>query len=907
MELNTANIPSLRDAYRAVTNVSWETVTHTVGLVTLLGFIFVNRVRNYEHILRPDGTVTFPSADGWYHRRATVYTVENYPKTLDFDPYSGFDAGNQVGQFGTLFDQVLATIALVISGGDPSSSTIDLVLAFTPPVLAVLTALTVYWLSEAISNRWGGLVAVGVLALTPGLFLSHSMVGFIDHHIVETFLVSISLLCCVKFANRSVDGEFVPSEIRTSPLASPITWGVFAGLVNGLYLLVWPPGLLYLAILSVFLAAGIITEYLNGNEPFQFAFPGGVMMITSGLIAFPFTSSSTLSVTTLSLIQVLAPVSVGTGCLFLGYTARRAGQTPLRKSLYLTALAAVTSAVVGILAVAKPSVIDFFIQNSSRVFWFIGHEGGTEIAEANTLSNPFRFGFITYGFALIAATTGWILMAGELLTKRTGNSTRLLLTAFGLFMTSATITQPRFDYYLVIAVAVFTAYFIYKLYTLTRRALSKREVSAPVLKSRVAATGLAVLVLAPLVLSGAPIVAADSYAAPSSHNGWDQSFDWIEAETPEFGAYGVESPNYVDYTGDFQATGDYNYEEGQYGILSRWAIGHRLTVETNRVPVSNPHQQHSTVAADVLLAPSESTATDILDSKLDEGSGVRYIVLGRPWGSGNLQSFTSPAASESAYGVEESNLGIELQRARDGEFIRTLQSGRSYESLRTRLYQFHGSAVSPSRFVIESEDGTLSEVEAVSSDALDIEQYSNAETAATAGESDSRLHGGLYGEPPQQIDALQHFRLVHASESTVPKHPESIAREHPELTSDEVSAVKTFERVPGASIVGEAPANATVRASVELKITTTGETFTYTQFATANEDGRFRLVVPYATTGYEQYTPENGYTNTSVRAEGPYRVAILDENTSDVVEVHIPEGAVLGEESVTGTVQLGRR
>jgi len=907
MQLNTASIPSLRDTYRTFTNASWETVAHTVGLVTLLGFIFVNRVRNYEHVLRPDGTVAFPSADGWYHRRATIYTVENYPKTLDFDPYSGFDVGNQVGQFGTLFDQVLATIALIVGGGNPSSSTIDLVLAFTPPVLAVLTALAVYWLSKVMSNRWGGLVAVGVLALTPGLFLSHSMFGFIDHHIAETFLVSISLLCCLKFSERSVDGDLDPSEIRTSPLASPITWGVFAGLANGLYLLVWPPGLLYIAILSIFLATGIITEYLKGNKPYQFAVPGSVMMITTGLIAYPFTSSSSLSVTTLSLIQVLVPISVGTGCLFLGYTARRVGQTRLRKGLYLTALAAVTSAAIGVLALAKPSVIDFFVQNSSRVFWFIGHGGGTEIAEASTLSNPFRFGFITYGFALFAATTGWILMAGEVLTKRTDNPSRLLLTAFGLFMTSATITQPRFDYYLVIAVAVFTAYAIYKLYTQTRQALSKREISAPVLKSRVAATGLAILVLAPLVLSGAPIIAADSYTAPSPHDGWEQSFDWIETETPEFGAYGVESPNRVDYTGDFQATEDYNYEVGQYGILSRWAIGHRLTVETNRVPVSNPHQQHSTVAADVLLAPSESTATDILDSELDEGSGVRYVVLGRPWGSGNLQTFTSPAASESAYGVEEGDLGIELQGLEDGEFVRTLQSHRSYESLRSRLYQFHGSAASPSRFVIESENQTLSGVETINSDGIDIEQYNNAEEAAAAGESNSRLHGGLYGEPPQQIDALQHFRLVHASEDTVPKHPESIAGGHPELTSGEISAVKTFERVPGASIVGEAPANATVRASVKLKITTTGKTFTYTQFATANEDGRFRLVVPYATTGYAQYTPENGYTNTSVRAEGPYRVTILGEGASDVVDVHIPEGAVLGEESVTATVQLGRR
>ncbi|QLH82145.1 oligosaccharyl transferase, archaeosortase A system-associated [Halosimplex pelagicum] len=903
MELNTSNVPSLHDTYHTIVNASWESVAHAIVMVGLLGFIFANRVRNYTNVIRADGTVVFQSADGWYHQRATVYTVENYPETLNFDPYTGFDAGNQVGQFGTLFDQILATVALVIGGGNPSISTINSVLAFTPPILAVAAGISVYYLSKAITNRWGGLTAVGLLALTPGLFLSHSMVGFIDHHIAETVLVSISLLCCVRFTKAATEIGLGLTQFKTSALNSPITWSLFAGIANAVYLVIWPPGLLYIAILSVFLAAAIITEYLKENDPVPLSVAGAAMMLTSGIATLPFAPTASLSVTTLSFIQVLMPISVGIGCLFLGYTAQKFGTCPIRKVGYLLALGAGSCSVLAILALVKPSIIDFFIQNSSRVFWFIGHERGTQIAEADTLSNPFRFGFITYGFALIAAIVGWVLMVGEVFYNESGTPARLLFVIFTLFMTSATITQPRFDYYLVIAVAVLTAYSIYSLHQYSQKLLVSRDITTPELKSKIAATGVAILVLIPLVLSGAPIVAADSYTSPSSHNGWTQSFDWIESETPEFGSYGVESSNQLDYNGEFPAVDDYTYQEGQYGILSRWGIGHRLTVETRRVPVSNPHQQHSTVAADVLLAPSEDTAIDILDSKLGEGSGVRYVVLGQPWGSGDLRSFTSPAASEGEYDIQPDQLGITLQDANTGSFVRTLQTERSYESLRTRLYQFHGSATTQSSFVIHGK-GDLSSRDTVTSDNIDIEEYENAIAASNPSSGNSALHGGLYGESPQQIDALQHFRLVHASEGTVAEHPESIAAEHSEVKSGETSAVKTFERVPGATIQGEAPENTTVKASVELRITTTGKTFTYTQYATANENGTFDLVVPYATTGYSQYTTEDGYTNTSIRAEGPYRITTVSDPTSDVVRIGIPEGAVLGEETISTTVQV---
>jgi dolichyl-diphosphooligosaccharide--protein glycosyltransferase len=93
-------------------------------------------------------------------------------------------------------------------------------------------------------------------------------------------------------------------------------------------------------------------------------------------------------------------------------------------------------------------------------------------------------------------------------------------------------------------------------------------------------------------------------------------------------------------------------------------------------------------------------------------------------------------------------------------------------------------------------------------------------------------------------------------------------------------------------------------------------TFTYTQRARSNADGEFSMVLPYSTAGYAEYGPENGYTNVSVRAVGPYNIStpstLVQLNESAGVEeyaatVDVPEGQVNGDQSGTVEVTLERR
>lgn len=125
--------------------------------------------------------------------------------------------------------------------------------------------------------------------------------------------------------------------------------------------------------------------------------------------------------------------------------------------------------------------------------------------------------------------------------------------------------------------------------------------------------------------------------------------------------------------------------------------------------------------------------------------------------------------------------------------------------------------------------------------------------------------------------------------------------------------MKVFERVPGATIEGTAPANTTVRATVELQLHDANTSFTYRQFARSGPAGEFTMVVPYATTGYESWGPQAGYTNGSVRATGPYTISTMPTtNRSGAADgfsttVHVSEAHVIGETESNIRVSLDER
>jgi dolichyl-diphosphooligosaccharide--protein glycosyltransferase len=125
------------------------------------------------------------------------------------------------------------------------------------------------------------------------------------------------------------------------------------------------------------------------------------------------------------------------------------------------------------------------------------------------------------------------------------------------------------------------------------------------------------------------------------------------------------------------------------------------------------------------------------------------------------------------------------------------------------------------------------------------------------------------------LEALQHYRLVHESETPV--------------TSNGQKFVKTFEHVPGAVIKGNAPAGTTVKAAVAV-MTNKNRPFIYQQSIKSNANGEFTLIVPYSTEG-----PIVGGTNFDTKPLSAYQVSVGDKS----YEVKVPEDYVLSGAVIT--------
>ena len=124
---------------------------------------------------------------------------------------------------------------------------------------------------------------------------------------------------------------------------------------------------------------------------------------------------------------------------------------------------------------------------------------------------------------------------------------------------------------------------------------------------------------------------------------------------------------------------------------------------------------------------------------------------------------------------------------------------------------------------------------------------------------------------------------------------------------------KVFERVPGATIEGEGgPPNTEVTISVPIE-PENGDPFQYTQTVETDSDGEFTATVPYATEGYDNWGPENGYTNVSARANGSYRLQTgFRQNESGYqvgyfASANVTEAQVIGEDESTVQVTLSEQ
>jgi len=978
---------------------------HIPVLVLVVAAMLAIRLQEYDAFIR-DGAVYFSGNDAWYHLRQVEYTVRHWPFTMPYDPWTYFPYGTNAAQFGTLYDQLVATAALVVGLGSPSSDLIAKTLLVAPAVFGALVAVPVYFVGKRLASRVAGLFGAVVLLLLPGQFLQRGLVGFADHNVAEPLFQTVAvlgLMVAIAVATREKPVWELVLDRDVAALRTPLVWSALAGVAVALYMWVWPPGVLLVGVFGTYLVYQLTSDYATGGSPEPVAFVGVVSMVVAALLMLLQFEQSTFSPTDFGLLQPVVALGVALGAAFMAGLARVFDDRGLDRSLYPVAVVALVAGGAGVVAVVLPDLFGTIQSNALRFIGFSAGAATRTISEAqpylspNLLQQsamtptgrilsdygftlftgvvaviwllakplvrdgetnavayaagslallgllfvlPGPFGAVADAFGVVSELVGVALVALILLgavLQTNYDAEKLLFVVWAAFITSAAFTQVRFNYYLAPVVAIANAYLIGQV--LAYLDLDGASIESSVESIRdlqgyqvLAVVAAAMLIITPVLLvpmnvrnsgnaqfdqSSTAWEAAQS-SGPGAVTEWDGSLQWMESNTPAPGTFGGAGEE-MEYYGQYSPPPgeDFDYPAGAYGVQSWWDYGHWITVRGERIPNANPFQEGSTDAANYLLAPNESAAQNALGERDTEAAGTRYVMV--DWQMVNPQAkFAAPTVFYDRSNVTQSDFYNPVYSSN----LRTnfyLRNQRYYESMMVRLYAYHGSAMNPQPVVVDweqrrvqTQSGQTVSIRAGPQDGRMIKQFDNMSAAQdyVANDSTSQI-GGLGDYPTERVSALEHYRLVQASDSRANESSQYQAATRRTFaatgvppsaqTVNQPSWVKTFEKVPGATITAtDLPSNTSVRATVPMRIPASNETFTYTQEAQTTEDGELTMTLPYSTTGYDDYGPSNGYTNVSVRATGPYVIesSLAIQNESLVQyrsEIQIQEGRVNGD------------
>jgi dolichyl-diphosphooligosaccharide--protein glycosyltransferase len=976
------------------------------------------RLQAYDSFFQ-NGEIYLSGNDAWYHLRQINYTIRNWPLTMPYDPWTGFPYGTLSGQFGTLYDQLVATAALTVGLGDPSQALITQTLLVAPAVFGSLAVLPTYAIGKRLGGRLGGIFAAIILMLLPGTFLRRGLVGFADHNVVEPLFMLFAVFATMT-ALTVADRERPVWELVIArdlgALHTPLKWSALAGFTVALYMWVWPPGILLVGIIGVYVLIQIVNAFVQDDSPEHIAFVAGVAMTVTAVLMAVKIRSPGFSATGFTLLQVLLPLAVGGGAVFLAWVARLWESQNLEQSGYPVAVAGLVSISLALFFAVLPDVFSGILNNLLRTVGFSAGASARTVGEAQPFLSPgilqrqgvsatgrivSEYGFSFFSGLLAAIwlaakplvksgdTRKWGYVAGALGTiififllpaipdgigSALGLSSslvsliivsalilggilqadyepeQLFILVWIAFITSAAFTQVRFNYYLAPGVAVMNAYLVGQLVSSRYLGLSELgNISEIDGYQALAVIAAVLLILGPVLLIPISVGNTTTQTAweasapdspgvgPGAVTVWDGPLGWMQENTPEEGNLGgAGNADQMEYYGTYEYTDDFEYPQGAYGVMSWWDYGHWITLRGERIPNANPFQQNADAAANFLLAPNETQSEEVLTSQSENpDEQTRYVMVDWQMATPGSKFGAPTVFYDAEENVSRQDFLRTMYRFNDqnqGQFIGTfsMRTDRFYDSTMTRLYYYHGSARSPSPIVVDWEER---QVQTQSGGAVTLSSnpqarssfvrtFDNMSAAESYVKEDSTAQiGGLGSFPTQRVAALEHYRLVQVSETSANNQilrtvgrDAQIAGANPRATVPSDPAwVKTFERVPGATVEGSnAPANTTVRASTELRIPNTNSTFTYTQQAETNSDGEFEMTLPYATTGYDEYGPDNGYTNVSVRATSPYTVstpATLGQNGSIVSyqsNLSVPEGQVNGDEDGTVSVELER-
>jgi asparagine N-glycosylation enzyme membrane subunit Stt3 len=201
------------------------------------------------HAVMVGERILFFGNDAYYHMRRVFYTLADFPKVIEFDPYLNYPEGAHI-IWPPFFDGIIA-LALLPFHFLAQPDTIERIAVWIPPLLGAATVLALFHLAK----RSFGFAVAGVSALILSLLSGHfwySQLGFIDHHAAVSLASTLLLASAMALLRRLA---ISPEDHRSALLS-----GGLLALTAACILMLWPGSILYVGLIEIGLLLFILSR-----------------------------------------------------------------------------------------------------------------------------------------------------------------------------------------------------------------------------------------------------------------------------------------------------------------------------------------------------------------------------------------------------------------------------------------------------------------------------------------------------------------------------------------------------------------------------------------------------------------------------------------------------------------------
>lgn len=419
---------------------------------------------------------------------------------------------------------------------------------------------------------------------------------------------------------------------------------------------------------------------------------------------------------------------------------------------------------------------------------------------------------VTYREARYFAILPFALLIYLFFRQRGDDEHRLFFLLWSLLILIVAMIQRRFGYYLVVNIALLSAYLSWQIIWLS--GLKKLKLMPGEIKEEITAgtdkskkkkhekgssitvyhvnTALAVIVVFIFVYFFNIVYSKDSAPqvtyAPS--DAWQSSLLWMKDNTPE--PMGEPDSYYEIYEAPPPGE-EFEYPESAYGVASWWDYGYWISRIAHRIPNANPSQEAGPIRkiAGLFLSREETAAREKM-TELESS----YVIL-------DYQTCTSKFWAVVNWAERQQEKYIEMYYIPYGDRAvgTALFYPEYYQSTNVRLYNFNGEAVAGNdveAWVITYEDiiDTAGQPVNIVTDRKHFSDYEEAlEYIESQDNPNCRIVGVNPFASPVPLEPMEIYRPIYISEYPVQHKYLDLGTEF-KVRSVTVPEVKIFEYIP---------------------------------------------------------------------------------------------------------------